>query len=244
MDPMLFHASLMIVAWLVLLPAGAMIARFCKVTPHQDWPRVVDRHLWWWLHRILQYSGVACALAGFFVAVHATGGLDWTLLHAQAGLIVLTLALCQIVSTWFRGSKGGPTGHGADPQRPETWRGDHYDMTVRRRIFEAWHKSFGWLSILLASITVLLGLRLYGWPPLLSGIAFLLLLSEFAAFALLARRWRRINTYQAIWGPDPAHPGNQSGPGAGGREFSLSPTPNPAWNPPPAPGPAFSAEGE
>src|ERR1700710_1842940 len=73
MDPMLFHASLMIVAWLVLPPAGAMIARFCKVTPHQDWPSVVDRQLWWWLHRILQYSGVACALAGFFIAVNATG---------------------------------------------------------------------------------------------------------------------------------------------------------------------------
>jgi hypothetical protein len=209
MDPFLLHASLMIMAWLVLLPAGAMIARFCKVMPRQDWPLVLDNQFWWWLHRVLQYSGVTCALAGLFIAVRAVGGIDWGLPHVQAGLLVVALALCQVVSTWFRGSKGGPTGRGANPQRPETWRGDHYDMTLRRRVFEAWHRTFGWLSILLAAVTIMLGLRLYGWPSLLSGIALLLLLSGLAAFALLARLSRRIGTYQAIWGPDPVHPGNR-----------------------------------
>jgi hypothetical protein len=32
-----------------------------------------------------------------------------------------------------------------------------------------------------------------------------------ALLALLARGARRINTYQAIWGPDARHPGNRRG---------------------------------
>ena len=38
----------------------------------------------------------------------------------------------------------------ADPADPATWRGDHYDMTPRRRLFEAWHKTAGWSLIALA----------------------------------------------------------------------------------------------
>lgn len=212
-DPLLVHAGLMMLAWLVLLPAGAAVARFCKVTVRQDWPRVVDNQFWWWLHRILQYAGVASALAGFIVAYRAVGGLDIGLPHVQAGLAVLVLAALQIVSTWFRGNKGGPTEAGADPQRPATWRGDHYDMTRRRRAFEAWHKASGWLSIVAAPMVVVLGLSLYGWPRAFCGLALALVLSQAALFALLARTSRRISTYQAIWGPDPAHPGNQGKPG-------------------------------
>ena len=208
-DPFLIHAGLMMVAWLVLLPAGAVVARFCKVTARQDWPRVVDNQLWWWLHRILQYAGVACALAGLVVAWHAAGGLDAGVPHVQAGLAVLVLAILQIVSTWFRGNKGGPTEIGADPQVPATWRGDHYDMTSRRRAFETWHKSAGWLSIVAAPVVVTLGLGLYGWPQAYCGIALLLVLLQAMAIAWLLRTSRRIGTYQAIWGPDPVHPGNR-----------------------------------
>jgi len=208
-DPFLIHAALMMAAWLVLLPAGAAVARFRKVTARQDWPRVVDNQLWWWLHRILQYGGVATALAGLAVAWRAAGGLDTGLLHVQAGLVLLALAGLQIASSWLRGGKGGPTGAGADPRRPETWRGDHYDMTLRRRLFERWHKSAGWACILGAPVVVALGLSLYGWPWLWSGLALALVLMQAAAIALLARTSRRIGTYQAIWGPDPVHPGNR-----------------------------------
>jgi hypothetical protein len=207
-NPFLIHAGLMILAWLVLLPSGAMVARFCKVTVHQDWPRVLDNQLWWWLHRILQYAGVACALAAFLVAYRTTGGVNLGLLHTQLGLVVLAIAIGQIISTWFRGSKGGLTSTGADEKRPETWRGDHYDMTPRRRIFEAWHKAFGWLS--LALIAIALGLRLLGWPAELCAVAALVTLLQAGAFVVLARHSRRISTYQALWGPNPTHPGNRA----------------------------------
>jgi hypothetical protein len=207
--PFLIHAILMILAWIVLLPTGAMVARFCKVTWRQDWPQATDSLLWWWLHRILQYSGVGAALLGVWIAYRATGRLPLGMLHVQAGLVVLTLALLQIVSTWFRGSKGGPTAAGADPARPETWRGDHYDMTRRRQIFEECHKTFGWVAVGLALVTVLLGLKLLGWPMSLLWLVAALLAVEVGLFALLARKSRRINTYQAIWGPDRRHPGNR-----------------------------------
>lgn len=212
-DPFLVHALCMMLAWLMLLPAGAFIARFCKVTPRQDWPRSLDNPFWWWAHRILQYAGVACALAGIGVAYRAAGGLDPGLLHVQAGLLVLGLAVLQLISAWFRGSKGGPTGRGADPRRPETWRGDHYDMTRRRRAFEAWHKLAGWASIVISPVAITLGLQLDGWPSTLCGVCLALVLLQLAGLAALARTSRRVGTYQSIWGPDPSHPGNQPEPG-------------------------------
>jgi di/tricarboxylate transporter len=203
------HAILMMVAWLLLLPAGALVSRFQKVTPKQEWPRALDNLLWWRLHRVFQYAGVACALIALAVVFLVTGRLPWTLLHVQVGMIVVTLAVLQIASTWFRGTKGGPTEAGADPSDPATWRGDHYDMTRRRRLFEGWHKVCGWWAILLAPVAVLLGLALLGWPRLLCALAAILLLCEAGLAALLARGSRGINTYQAIWGPHEGHPGNR-----------------------------------
>nr|WP_321985606.1 hypothetical protein [uncultured Lichenicoccus sp.] len=211
-DPFLIHGALMLVAWLLLLPLGALIARTRKVTPGQDWPRVVENLTWWWLHRVLQYAGLAVALVGLGVAWRATGDVAPGMLHVQAGLLVLTLAALQVASTWFRGDKGGPTGTHADPRRPETWRGDHYDMTPRRRAFEAWHKSMGWASILLALATVLLGLRLYGWPAPLVRMAAILTLLQAGIALWLLRTSRGIGTYQALWGPDRRHPGNRPPP--------------------------------
>ena len=208
-DPFLIHGALMLVAWLVLLPLGALVARTRKVTPRQDWPRVVENLTWWWLHRVLQYAGVATALLGLAVGWRAAGGLPIGVMHVQAGLLVLSLAALQIASTWFRGDKGGPTGTHADPARPQTWRGDHYDMTLRRRVFEVWHKKAGWLSILLALPTVALGLRLYGWPLTLVWTAAGLALLQAGLATWLLRTSRGINTYQSLWGPDPRHPGNR-----------------------------------
>ena len=81
-------------------------------------------------------------------------------------------------------------------------------MTVRRRAFEAWHKTSGWVSIVIAPVALVLGLQLYGWPRALCGICLALAFLQLAGLAALVRTSRRIGTYQAIWGPDPSHPGN------------------------------------
>jgi len=88
-------------------------------------------------------------------------------------------------------------------------RGDHYDMTTHRRWFERLHKRLGWLAIVAAVLTVVLGLIAADSPRWMAGV----LTVWWLLLTTLAWRWQRqgrcIDTYQAIWGPEPRHPGNQ-----------------------------------
>ena len=99
-------------------------------------------------------------------------------------------------------------------------RGHHYDMTPWRRMFEALHKMIGYTVILLAIITILLGLwKANGpvWMWLTLGVWWTVLLG---AFVSLQKRGMAVDTYQAIWGTDPVHPGNQGpAPGWGMRRY-------------------------
>ena len=197
-----WHARLMVFAWAILLPVGAIAARYYKVTPKQDWPHVVDNRAWWHAHRILQYGGVALMLIGGVLAWNKGSGSTYTaLIHAYLGWSVITLGVVQVIGAWLRGSKGGPT----DAQL----RGDHYDMTPHRLRFEAIHKTCGWLALVLAVLTVVLGLVAADAPRWMAGV----LVVWWAALVILGVRLERegrcIDTYQAIWGTDPSHPGNQ-----------------------------------
>ncbi len=197
-----WHARLMVLAWGVLLPLGALVARYFKVTRHQQWPQQVDNRAWWHAHQALQYSGVLAMAVGVALAYNqsqATSGVaGW---HRTLGWWVVVLGLLQVVGAWLRGSKGGPT----EP----TLRGDHYDMTMHRRIFEWAHKKGGWLAVGLSLVVIGSGLWVADaprWMPLVLVVWWLLL----ATWAMrLQRAGRCIDTYQAIWGPDPVHPGNQ-----------------------------------
>ena len=197
----IWHAGLMIVAWTFLLPLGALMARFFKVMPGQDWPRVLDNKVWWHAHIWLQYAGVLLATAAMLLVVEAQGfSLSGT--HARFGICALALGWGQIVSGLLRGTKGGPTG--------ATMRGDHYDMTARRRMFEAVHKPVGWLSFAIAVAAVQTGLELAGAPAWLIVLAFGPSAIVLVAFAVFTRRGLRIDTYAAIWGPSPALPTDRS----------------------------------
>ena len=199
---MSWHARAMVMSWAVLLPLGALAARYFKVMPKQDWPRELDNRAWWHAHRLLQYSGVVLMMVGVWLAWNegsqSSAAAVW---HSYLGWSVIVLGVSQIVAAWARGSKGGPT----DVQL----RGDHYDMTAQRFWFEALHKTGGWLAITLAIVTILLGfwaadaprwmvLVLTGWWALLIVVG-----------TKLQRDQRCIDTYQAIWGPSLEHPGNQ-----------------------------------
>ena len=202
----MWHARAMVLAWAVLLPLGAVAARYFKVTPQQAWPHQPDNRAWWHAHRGLQYLGVAVMLIGTALVFNGRAGATAAaptaaLWHGYLGWSVVALGMLQVLSAWFRGSKGGPT----DVQL----RGDHYDMTRHRLWFEALHKSGGWLAVVLAIVTVALGLLAADaprWMPLLLGAWWLILI---AASVYLERNGRCIDTYQAIWGPDMKHPGNQ-----------------------------------
>jgi hypothetical protein len=45
-----WHGRLMVLSWSFLLPLGMLAARYFKVTPKQDWPRMLDNKLWWRTH--------------------------------------------------------------------------------------------------------------------------------------------------------------------------------------------------
>jgi len=200
--PFLWHGGLMLLAWFVLLPGGALAARFYKVLPGQDFPHVRDSRAWWLAHLGSQYAGAALVGVAVWIAWDALGGV-WDLgnLHAVLGLAVVTLCALQVASGVLRGTKGGPTDTHADPGDPATWRGDHYDMTPRRRVFEGWHKRAGYVAFVMALPTAWLGLGLAGAPAWVRALPLLAAAAFVAAFVELSRRGRRVDTWTAIWGP-------------------------------------------
>lgn len=200
-----WHARFMVLGWGLLLPLGALMARFFKVTPSQGWPLRLDNKFWWHTHRGLQWSGVAAMTVGVVLAWRgAQGATELARIHAVAGWVLCAAGWAQVLGTLLRGSSGGPAAR--------QMRGDHYDMTRRRLLFERLHKSVGWLCVIAAIGVIVLGLVMADaprWMLVAMGLWWGLLV---CAFAVLQKRGRCIDTYQALWGPDPIHPGNQKPP--------------------------------
>lgn len=199
-----WHARTMVLAWGVLVPLGIVAARYFKVLPWQDWPNELDNQTWWYLHRGAQYSALVLMAVGLWLilekpttAQSATGSL-W--IHRAFGWTTLALAVNQFVSGWLRGTKGGPS------DKRGQMRGDHYDMTKRRVIFEHMHKTSGYCALGCAMITIMAGL----WQANAPNFMWLGLIAWWGVLAalvrLIASRLERITTYEAIWGPDASPP--------------------------------------
>lgn len=200
-----WHARAMVLAWGILLPLGVLAARFLKIMPGQGWPRRLDNPLWWNLHRGFQYLGVLLTVAGLYLVWgtgSVTGGSFGRSIHAWLGWTVAGCGFLQVLGGWLRGSKGSP----AEPA------GDHYAMTRHRLVFERVHKALGWAAIVAGIVTIAIGLWLADaprWMPVVlaawwAGLA--------CIGAVLQRRGWCVDTYQAIWGPSPEHPGNRIAP--------------------------------
>lgn len=197
-----WHARLMVLGWGILLPLGALAARFFKIMPGQDWPQQLDNKAWWHTHRVLQYAGVLAMTVGLGLAWGLGGRRDTAAqVHAWLGWSLCIAGWAQVAGGLLRGSKGGP----ADARL----RGDHYDMTRWRIGFERLHKSLGWLAIALAVMTIALGLVIVDAPRWMAAVLALWWCAFAAAFIRLQRQGRCIDTYQAIWGPSAVHPGNR-----------------------------------
>jgi Eukaryotic cytochrome b561 len=199
-----WHGRLMVLAWAVLIPIGIMTARFFKITPGQDWPRRLDNKTWWIGHLAVQSSAGLAVLAAMGLILAAPNqGLRGSF-HALLGWSVLVLCAIQFLGGWLRGSKGGPT----DPAADGSFAGDHYDMTQRRRIFEYVHKALGYVAVIAAAIAIVTGLWLTNAPRWMFAALATWWVALLLAAIMLQRRGFAIDTYQAIWGPDPVHPGN------------------------------------
>jgi hypothetical protein len=196
------HGRIMTIAWGMLVPCGVLAARFLKVTPWQDFPRELDNQLWWRLHWIGQSCAVALSLVGVWIIWRHAGGGG---MHGLIGYAVTCIGVTQVLSGFLRGTKGGPTARG----RNGSVRGDHYDMTRRRLAFEIVHKTLGYGALLLIVWALVSGLWLANaprWMWLGLGGWWLVLLT-------LGLYWQSkgyaVDTYQAIWGSNPLHPGNR-----------------------------------
>ena len=211
-----WHARTMVLAWGVLAPLAVLMARFFKVMPGQDWPREVDNQIWWRSHWMGQSLVVGLSVIGLVLVLPSE--LSAMSLHNWMGYAVLCGAIVQIALGFLRGSKGGPTA----PDAGGSLRGHHYDMTSWRLTFEGLHKSIGYATLLLAVATILAGLWKANGPVWMWGVIILWWTALLSVFIVLQKRGMAVDTYQAIWGTDPAHPGNQRpAPGWGMRRADL-----------------------
>jgi hypothetical protein len=207
-----WHGRLMVIAWVILLPLGALVARYFKVTPRQRWPHQLDNTFWWRSHLYLQYTGVAIMTAAFLIAVsHADLRHSQAPLHGLIGWAVVCLGWGQLAGGLLRGSKGGPQ-MGSDGTAIAVVAGDHYQMTSRRVIFEYVHKVGGYLAIALATADVALGLHASHAQPWIVALVVMAWVAVLLLVIVLQRSGRCMDTYQAIWGPSDEHPGNRRPP--------------------------------
>jgi len=199
-----WHGRFMVVGWGVLVPLGVLAARYFKVLPGQRYPEVLDVRVWWHTHLTAQICALAMSLVAIVLILTEPGPIvsltaaSW--LHRALGWSIAMLAVMQGLSGLSRGTRGGPG--------QILLRGDHYDMSPRRLAFEVLHKTMGHVALALAGAAVLTGMWqanapvwmwivIPGWWMLLAGF-----------FAVFERRGMVVDTYEAIWGPDPSHPGN------------------------------------
>ena len=201
-----WHGRAMVLGWGILAPVGVLVARYLKVLPNQNWPAQADNQFWWIFHRCAQYSAVILTLIGVAIVWASDGSTSATSsawLHRLLGWMITGFGVAQILSGWLRGSKGGPTDDAG-------LRGDHYDMTARRVMFERFHKVLGYSILSIAAVTILTGM----WHANAPTWMWLCVTGAWVGFGifavLLQRRGMAMGSYQAIWGPDQAHPGNKT----------------------------------
>ncbi|MCY1667716.1 cytochrome b561 domain-containing protein [Rhizobium sp. SL86] len=207
-----WHARTMVLAWGVLVPCGVLSARYFKVFPGQNWPHTLDDRRWWHMHRLAHGMAGLLMLIGLWLILSSgsrsgsTTSFVW--MHHAFGWSVVLLAASQFASGWMRGTKGGPPAL----KSGGSLKGDHYDMTPRRLIFEAVHKTGGLVAVALSVPAILTGLwqaNAPTWMWLALGGWWLLLAA--LCWALEQRRGA-FDTYQAIWGADETLPGNTKDP--------------------------------
>ncbi|WP_299730512.1 cytochrome b561 domain-containing protein [uncultured Tateyamaria sp.] len=198
-----WHARMMVLAWGVLAPLAVIFARFFKIMPRQNWPVELDHPFWWRCHWIGQSAVFVLSIVGFALVLPP----DFQALstHTALGYLLLLGLVAQVMLGIFRGNKGGPT----ELRKQGSMRGHHYDMTGWRRMFEWLHKSLGYALLALSVAVIALGLWKANAPLWMWGVLGIWWCFLVGLYSALQKRGMAVDTYQAIWGPDPSHPGNR-----------------------------------
>lgn len=198
-----WHGRAMVLAWSVFFPIGVLLARFLKITANQDWPRELDNKFWWKGHLVFQIGGGMLMLTGLALILFKAEPSPDIDTHFYLGWFLVICCCAHMISGKFRGSKGGPT----EPAPDGTLRGDHFDMTMRRKCFEYYHKYFGYVLLWSSVVGVITGMWIANGPVWMwigMGCWWSIIL---VCFYILQSRGMAIDTYQAIWGPNPKNPG-------------------------------------
>ena len=199
-----WHARTMTLGWGVIAPTAVIAARFFKILPGQDWPNELDSKIWWRTHLFGQMFAYGLSLIGLLLILFHGAGPE-ALVHKVLGFTVLLLGTLQVALGFFRGTKGGPTA----PAPDGSLRGDHFDMTPWRLMFERVHKSIGYLALALAAFAIISGL----WTANAPRWMWLMILGYWGLLVAVSVRMQRMgrayDTYQAIWGAHPDLPGNK-----------------------------------
>jgi len=208
-----YHAVLMTFTWLFLVPLCILIIRFGKPRPTFSGLKrkvAIYHREWWWFsaHKYGMMVAMLLSLGGGIVAIAVSRGFSGTV-HSVFGILAITLGVVQIVAGWLRGRHGGKYYYTADPKDPSTWFGDHYNMTLRRQIFEAYHKNAGYFAAFCALAAVASGLMQYSLPWLLAAVITLFVLALVCA-AVLDFSGLKYDGYKAAHGTDPEHPFNKA----------------------------------
>lgn len=208
-----YHAILMVGIWLVLVPLCIITIRYGKQKPTPYGIREEIRLtniVWWWfsIHKFGFYLAIGLSLTGLALALTVSHGFSGSV-HSMFGITTIILGCLQIVSAWLRGTHGGKYYHNADPDDPSTWRGDHFDMTPRRRKFEAYHKTAGYFAGVFAVGAVASGLMQYPMP-VLTGIVLITALVALVLCTVLEHKGLRYDGYRAAFGNNPDHPHNKA----------------------------------
>lgn len=206
-----YHALLMVLVWFFMVPLCILVIRFGKPRPT---PTGLHRKVaiynkeWWWFstHKWGLYLAMSLSVLGGIIAIVVSQGFSGTV-HAVFGILTIALGVIQVIAGWSRGSHGGKYYHTADPDNPDTWFGDHYNMTPRRRVFEAYHKNAGYIAGFCAVGAVASGLMQFPLPWLMVLVVFLILL-VLAIAAVLDYKGLKYDGYRAAHGNDPEHPFN------------------------------------
>jgi hypothetical protein len=206
-----YHAIVMVSIWFILVPICIISIRFGKPKPkpHGITEAVkLTNPVWWWfsVHKYGLYLAVGLSLAALGVAMVVSSGFSGSV-HSIFGITTVMLGCLQVISGWLRGKHGGRYYYTADPNDPDTWRGDHYDMTPRRQKFEAYHKTAGYFAGFFAVGAVASGLMQFPMP-ILTGVILFAGLFILGLCIVLEYKGLRYDGYRAAHGNDPDHPYN------------------------------------
>ncbi|GAB2271811.1 hypothetical protein Dimus_006642 [Dionaea muscipula] len=125
------HGILGIFGWGLVLPLGAMVARFLK---HKE-------PLWYYLHTFIQFAGFFIVLSGVVVGqalYNYTHAADVAATHRGIGYFALTLCILQIIAFFIRPDKESKI----------------------RKLWSTYHRWFGVITLFFGAVNIVYGIQI------------------------------------------------------------------------------------